>query len=189
MKAVQFIFLFLITIVSMTSCITGPVRRSTFGQYSYATVEWTKEAHPLIKPAAAIGGVISDIAITVADTVTVPLVSIPLAFYLGYLGPCPPTVDLKRHPIRDTIVRPIFSLIYFPICYPVCLYLMSHGGGLESDEEEDEKLKSEEDPEKADDKCEEREISSPKGSSTKFRQSQVTSPSLRSASRWNLTAG
>ena len=100
------------------------------GQYSYATVQWVKQAHPAVKPAAAIGGIVADTAITVADTVAVPAASVPVAAWVSYWGGCPQPLDFENHPFRDTIGRPLLFPIFFPMWYPINLFALSYGGGL-----------------------------------------------------------
>jgi hypothetical protein len=119
----------------MAGCATGPVRRSTLGEYSYATIEWTKKARPVAKPAAVLGGIVVDTAITAIDTVTVPVLSVGTAVGVSYCGPDPIPVDIKHRPFRDVICRPLAVPILFPFWYPVSLYVLSYGGGFGPQEE------------------------------------------------------
>ena len=133
MKMIQTI-LVIAVLITASGCATGPIRRSTLGQYSYATVEWTKKADPVLKPLAAVGGVISDTVITAGDTVFVPITSVPIAA----LSPAIVLegANFKNDPIHETVGRflliPVVFVITYPVAYPVSLYFMSYGGGFDT---------------------------------------------------------
>jgi len=97
---------------NITGCVTGPVRYKTLGFRKFATLEMTKRAQPSAKPLAAPIGLISDIGITVLDTVATPIVSVPIAFEL--MGPCAQPTSTG-----NIIGKLIFSPIWFPISYPI----------------------------------------------------------------------
>lgn len=115
-----------ILVVCSFGCATGPIRYKTLGRYKYATVEFTERVHPLAKPLAAVGGVFVDGAIVVADTLTVPLVSIPIGVKTAVLGPCPELRDFKNHPIKETSLSVLMFPIYLPWSFCLNLYFQSY---------------------------------------------------------------
>lgn len=117
----------LVTIIVATSgCATGPLRYKTLGRYKYATIEFTERTPLLAKPFAAAGGVIADGTILVADTVTIPLVSVPIAIKTAALGPCPETRDFAAHPVKETTLSVLMFPIYLPWSYCLSLYFQSY---------------------------------------------------------------
>ena len=124
-----FVVLGMIALLAFSAgCVTGPVRYKTLGRYNYATVEFTKRTPSFGKPLAAAGGVISDGTILVADTLLVPMVSIPVAVKAAALGPSPETRDFGGHPIRETILSVLTFPIYLPWSYGLSLYFQSYAG-------------------------------------------------------------
>ena len=128
-QTIQIMVLFAVAI-SLSGCATGPLRRSTMGQYGYATVDWTQRAQPAIKPAAIVGGVVVDTAIVAGDTLFVPIAAVPVTAMLSFWGGCPKPLDVQNHPVQDTIGRPLLFPIVFPMWYPISLFALSYGGGL-----------------------------------------------------------
>lgn len=113
-------------IASFTGCATGPLRYKTFGRYKYATVEFTERTPSLGKPFAAAGGVLADGTIAVADTLMIPLVSVPIALKTATLGPCPESRDFREHPIKEATISVLMFPIYLPWSYCLNLYLQSY---------------------------------------------------------------
>ena len=102
----------LVLIITLSGYVNGPVRCHLNGRFNYITAETAKQcpwyAYPVALPAAAV----CDAGIIVADTITVPVVS------LGHLGP-----DGKSHPVYS-----IFWLPFYPL---VCFMVMAfHGESL-----------------------------------------------------------
>ncbi len=97
--------------ITFSGCVNGPVRCHLNGRFNYITAETAKQcpwySYPVALPAAAV----CDAGIIVADTVTVPVVS------LGHLGP-----DGKSHPVLS-----IFWLPFHPL---VCLAMTFYGDSL-----------------------------------------------------------
>ena len=100
----------LIGLLLVGGCAVGPVRYKTLGYREFATINFTKQATPIVKPVAAIGGVLTDTGIIIADTIATPVVTIPLAF--EGMGPDPqPTSD------RNIWTKIITAPIWFPFSY------------------------------------------------------------------------
>lgn len=99
-KTLLFLFIFMI------GCANGPTRYKTLGHHKYGTYEFTKRSHPVIKPVAAIGGVVTDVTLICSDTVANIIVGIPLTFTHG--GP-----DANGVPMNSPAV--IFSPFWYPI--------------------------------------------------------------------------
>jgi len=53
-------------------CAHGPVRHYTFGYYRYATIEFPKRSHWMLKPFALTFGLITDAVLIAADTAATP---------------------------------------------------------------------------------------------------------------------
>ena len=101
----------LVLIITLSGCVNGPVRCHLNGRFNYITAETAKQcpwySYPVTLPAAAV----CDAGIIVADTVTVPVVS------LGHLGP-----NGKSHPV--------FSIFWLPFHPLVCLAMTFYGDSL-----------------------------------------------------------
>lgn len=117
----------LVMVVFVSGCLTGPVRYKTLGRYKYATVEFTDRSPPLGKPFAAVGGVLTDGAILAADTIVVPVVSIPISVKMAALVPFAEPGGFERHPVMSTTMGILFFPIYLPWSYGLNLYFQSYG--------------------------------------------------------------
>lgn len=109
-----------------TGCATGPFRYMTFGRYRYATVELTERTPTVGKPLAAVGGICADSTIFVADTVSIPLVSVPIAIRGAVLGPCPELRDFSGHPVKEVSLSLLTFPLYFPWSFCLSLYFQSY---------------------------------------------------------------
>lgn len=109
-----------------SGCATGPLRYKALGRYKYATVEFTERTPLLGKPFVAAGGILADGTILVADTLIVPLISIPIAVKTATLGPCPETRNFGKHPIKETALSLFMFPIYLPWSYCLNLYFQSY---------------------------------------------------------------
>lgn len=68
-------FIICLTFIS-AGCTSGPLRYKILGNRTYGTVEFTKRSTPIIKPIAAVAGLIVDTGLIVTDTVITPVVAI-----------------------------------------------------------------------------------------------------------------
>lgn len=109
-----------------TGCATGPFRYKVFGRYKYATVELTERTHTVGKPLAVVGGICADSVIFVADTVSIPLVSVPIAIRGAVLGPCPELRDFSGHPVKEVSLSLLTFPLYFPWSFCLSLYFQSY---------------------------------------------------------------
>ena len=125
MKAVGIINLILASLC-LQGCATGPVRYKTLGRYEYATIEWTKRAHAVAKPVAAVSGAVTDIGIVGADTLFTPLASIPIAARGAFLGPCAASRNFRDHPVKETCLSLLFFPFWFPPTYGLSLYFQTY---------------------------------------------------------------
>ena len=112
--------------ICIQGCATGPVRYKTLGRYEYATIEWTKRAHVVAKPVAAVAGVVTDVGIVCADTIFTPLATIPIAARGAFLGPCAASRDFSDHPVKESCCSLLFFPFWFPPAYGLSLYWQTY---------------------------------------------------------------
>jgi len=106
-------------VISLTSgCLTGPVRYKTLGHKSFVTAELAERAHPALWIVVVPVGLAADLVVVALDTVATPVVSIPIAFEL--MGPDPK----RSKSLSDVGTKLLFSPIWFPISYPMCLFAL-----------------------------------------------------------------
>lgn len=126
-KRILPILALVVSVVFVSGCLTGPVRYKTLGRYKYASVEFAGHSPSLGKPFAAAGGAITDGAILVADTLVVPVISIPISVKMAVLVPFSEPGGFERHPVMSTTMGILFFPIYLPWSYCLNLYFQSYG--------------------------------------------------------------
>jgi hypothetical protein len=112
----QIIFPLIILVVS-TGCLSGPCRYKTLGYNRFGTFEFTKRAHPIIKPVAAAGGIVTDAALISLDTV----VNIVIGFPITWGGPDGSGVR------PDRLSELHYWIMFYPLWYGTTLLALGEG--------------------------------------------------------------
>lgn len=111
----------------LSGCVSGPFRSTVVGHKESATVNWTKASPVVVKPFAAVGGAVTDVALVPLDTAAKTVINVvvrPLTCLYekgGCLGPSTLTYPMVCG--DETFQTPgdvIFDVLLFPITLPFC---------------------------------------------------------------------
>ena len=98
-------------LLTLTGCINGPVRYTALGNGKFATVEFPTEAEAAVVPFAAVGGLATDAALVVPDTLSFVIVTAFVGPYETVRSTFQPDVPAWRY-VALPIAIPIGALVY-----------------------------------------------------------------------------